>query len=157
MKKIALSLIFTLSLFSSYAQAAGNNSPWYFGIKGGFMDSQGLGDSALNMGLDIGYQHNKHLSTEVELTRTLIDGDTPSGQDWEVDTLSAFATFRSNTKVKLKAKIGITDVDYGNNDNLELSFGLGVGFWAAGGLMEVEYTEIDDGLNFISVGVNYFY
>ena len=121
------------------------------------MDPQGLNDSAVNMGLDIGYQQNRYLSTEVELTRTLIDGDTPSGNNWEVDTLSVFAAFRSRTPVKFKAKIGITDVDYGGNDNFELSFGIGIGFWAAGGLMEIEYTEIDDGLNFISLGVNYFY
>ena len=157
MKKIVLSLLFTLSILSSFAEAAGRNSPWYFGIKGGLMDPQGLGDSALNIGLDIGYQQNKYLSTEVELTSTLIDGDTPSGQNWEVDTLSVFAAFRSRTPVKFKAKIGITNVDYGGNDNLELSFGVGVGFWAGGGLMEIEYTEIDDGLNFISAGVNYFY
>ena len=157
MKKNILSLLCTLLLMSTYTVATAKGTPWYFGIKGGFMDPQGFNDSALNMGFDIGYNQNKYLSTEVELTRTLIDGDTPSGNDWEVDTLSVFAAFRSNTKVKFKAKIGITDVDYGNNDDLELSFGVGIGFWAAGGLMEVEYTEIDDGLNFISLGVNYFF
>lgn len=157
MNKITLSLLCLISLSSTAIQAAGKSTPWYFAIKGGFMDVDGAADSAINMGADVGYRNNKYLSTEVELTKTLIDGDTPSGNDWEVDTLSVFAAFRSNTEVKLKGKIGITNVDYGNDDDLELSFGFGVGFWAGGGLMEIEYTEIDDNLNFISVGVNYFF
>jgi len=157
MKKILPALIILLFLSITTAHSASRSTPWYFGIKGGFMDAGAGSDSAVNMGLDIGYRNNKYLSTEVELTRTLIDGDTRSGNDWEVDTLSAFAAFRSNTEVKLKAKIGFTNIDYGNDDDLELSFGIGLGFWAAGGLMEIEYTEIDDDLEFISLGVNYFF
>ena len=157
MKKIIVSLFCVLSSISFTTEAAGKSTPWYFAIKGGLMSASSLSDDAVNIGADIGYRNNTYLSTEVEITQTLIDGDTPSGNDWEVDTLSVFAAFRSNTKIKLKAKIGITDIDYTGNDDLELSFGIGVGFWAAGGLMEIEYTEIDDDLNFFSVGVNYFF
>lgn len=157
MKKIILSLLCATSLITPCVEAAGKSTPWYFGVKGGLMDADGASDSAVNMGLDVGYRNNKYISTEIELTKTLIDGDTRSGNDWEVDTLSAFAAFRSNTEVKFKAKIGLTNIDYGNDDDLELSFGFGVGFWAAGGLMEIEYTEIDDGLDFFSLGVNYYF
>lgn len=158
MKKTTLILLCITSMVGTgSASAAKNNSPWYFAIKGGLMDADGAADSAVNIGADVGYQNNRYLSTEVELTRTLIDGDTRSGNDWEVDTLSVFAAFRSRTEVKLKAKIGLTNIDYGNDDDLELSFGIGVGFWAAGGLMEIEYTEIDDGLDFFSLGVNYYF
>lgn len=157
MKKAFPALIILLFLSVTTAHGANRSTPWYFGIKGGFMDANTGADNALNMGADIGYRNNKYLSTEIELTRTLIDGDTRSGNDWEVDTLSAFAAFRSNTEVKLKAKIGFTNIDYGNDDDLELSFGIGIGFWAGGGLMEIEYTEIDDDLEFISLGVNYFF
>jgi len=160
MKKIIPGIViaFILPLTGTAVEAASKKgSPWYFAIKGGPMNADGQDDSAINLGADVGYRNNKYLSTEIELTRTLIDGDTRSGNDWEVDTLSAFAAFRSNTPVKFKAKIGLTDIDYGNDDDLELSFGIGVGFWATGGLMEIEYTELDDGLNFISLGVNYFF
>jgi len=157
MRKYFPALIILLLLSITTAHGANQSTPWYFAIKGGVMDAGTGTDNALNMGLDIGYRNNKFLSTEVELTRTLIDGETRSGNDWEVDTLSAFAAFRSNTEVKFKAKIGFTNIDYGNNDDLELSFGIGIGFWASGGLMEIEYTEIDDDLEFISLGVNYFF
>lgn len=158
MKKHFL-FICTLFLLTAFnVQAADkNNSPLYLGIKGGFVDADGMGDAALNLGLDVGYQVNRHLAAELELTQTLVDGDTPSGRDWDVDTLSVFAAFRSNTKVKFKAKVGLSNFDAGGRSDTELSFGIGVGFWAAGGLMEIEYTELDDGLEFISVGVNYFF
>ena len=159
MKKTALIVLCITSILATNSAIAGKskNSPWYFAIKGGLMDADGTSDSAVNIGADVGYQNNRYLSTEVELTRTLIDGDTRSGNDWEVDTFSVFAAFRSRTEVKLKAKIGLTNIDYGNDDDLELSVGIGVGFWAAGGLMEIEYTEIDDGLDFFSLGVNYYF
>ncbi|MDH5473097.1 MAG: porin family protein [Gammaproteobacteria bacterium] len=135
-------------------------SPWYFAIKGGFMDAgTGIADNAINGGFDIGYQNNRYLATEIEYTRSLIDGETSSGNDWDVDTLSAFASFRSNTKVKFKGKVGLTHIDTGNNDDIEFSMGIGIGFWALGGLTEIEYTELgnDNELNFFSVGVNYYF
>jgi len=130
------------------------------GVIGGFMDAgTGISDNAINGGFDIGYQHNRYLSTEFEYTQTLIDGETNSGNDWEVDTTSVYIAFRSNTKVKFKGKIGLSNIDTGNNDDTELSLGIGVGFWALGGLAEIEYTELSDDneLDFLSFGVKYFF
>ena len=157
MKTIIPVWLTLLFIFSGTAQAKG--TPWYFGIKGGFMDANtSLTDSAINGGLDVGYRYNKFLSFEGELTQTFIDGDS-NGNDWEVDTLSGFAAFRSNTKIKFKGKIGFSNIDYGGNDDTELSMGIGVGFWALGGLAEVEYTQLGDDpdLDFLSFGVNYFF
>ena len=154
-----LSLVILLALFSSPAVQA-KNSPWYLGLVGGFMDGGGgISDSAINGGFNLGYQHNRYLSSEFEYTRTFIDGETNSGNDWEVDTLSIFAALRSNTEIKLKGRIGFTDIDYGGNSDTELSIGFGIGFWALGGLTEIEYTEIsdDDELSFLSIGVKYFF
>ena len=157
------SIVFFCSIFLLTAfnvEAAGKkskSSPFYMAIKGGFVDSDAIGDSAVNIGFDLGYRHNTYLSTELELTDTNIEGDTPSGRDWNVDTLSVFAAFRSNTAVKLKGKVGLTNINSNGVGDTELSFGIGVGFWASGGLMEIEYTELDDGLDFYSIGVNYFF
>lgn len=158
MKRITTACLISLLAISSFAY--GKGSPWYMGIKGGFMDAgTGITDNAINAGLDIGYQHNRYLSTEAELTRTFIEGETNSGNDWEVDTLSVFAALRSNTKVKLKGKIGLSNIDTGRNDDTELSLGIGIGFWALGGLAEIEYTQLsdDEDLDFFSFGVNYFF
>ena len=158
MNKSLLACLLLLTL-STQAQAA-SGSPWYMGVIGGFMDrGDGLSDSAINGGFNIGYRNNRYLSTEFEYTRTILDGDTPSGNDWEVDTISLYAAFRTNTRVKFKGKVGITNIDGGSGDDTEISMGFGIGFWAAGGLAEIEYTEVNDDnqLDFISIGVKYFF
>lgn len=159
MKKIILICLLTV-LTTSTAYARGSNSPWYVGVIGGFMDAgNGIADDAINGGFDLGYKFNRYVAGEVELTSTFIDGETRNGNDWEVDTTSFFVAFRSNTEVKLKGKIGITNIDTGNNDDTELSLGIGVAFWALGGLTEIEYTNISDDyeLDFLSFGVKYFF
>lgn len=140
------------------AVAKGNNSPLYFAIKGGFMDAGGgIADSPINVGVDVGYQWGRYMSTEIEYTSSIVDGETASGNDFDITTFSAFAAFRTATPVKFKFKAGLTDIDGGGVSDIEFSYGFGIGFWSAGGLMEVEYTVIDDGLDFISMGVNYFF
>lgn len=156
MKKIFLILVVALMPYSVYAK--GKNSPLYFALKGGLMDiGTGAGDSAINAGVDVGYQWGRYMSTEIEYTSSIVKGDTPSGNDFDITTFSAFAAFRSRTAIKFKAKAGLTDIDGGGLSDIEFSYGLGLGFWSGGGLMEIEYTVIDDGLDFISLGVNYFF
>ncbi|MDH5423599.1 MAG: outer membrane beta-barrel protein [Gammaproteobacteria bacterium] len=153
MKRLLIACL--LSLLA--AQANAKESPFYMAIKAGMLDAgNSATDNAVNAAFDIGYRHNRYLSTEMEYSTTFINGNNSSGNDWSTDVLSVFAALRSNTKVKLKGKIGVSNIE-GGNSGLELSTGIGIGFWAAGGLMEVEYTKLDDGLSFFSVGVNYFY
>jgi len=159
--KQPLVLITILATMLAAGQAQARDTPWYLGIKAGLMDAgPGVTDDAVNAGFDLGYRHNRYLSTEAELTTTVIDGETRSGRDWEVDTLSGFLALRSNTRVKLKGKVGISHVDSGGDDDLGLSYGIGIGFPAAGGLTEIEYTTIDynnEDLDFFSIGVVFFY
>ena len=158
-KKLLIFLLSTLPTFAVHAVNSSNN-PWYVGFLGGFMDGgRGVTDDAINLGLAAGYQINRYFAPELELTRTIVDGETSGGNDWDVDTLSIFAAFRTDTKIKLKAKIGFSDIDTGNTSDTELSLGIGIGFWALGGLTEIEYTELSDDydLEFLSFGVKYFF
>lgn len=151
MKKLSLYAFFLL--LSSQALAA--DSPFYMAIKVGVVEnSGGVNDAAVNTAFDIGYTHNRHLATEVEISRTMINGDN-NGSDWSADSVSVFAALRTRGSVKLKAKIGLTDLE--GDDNFSLATGLGVSYWSLGGLTEIEYTRLDDELYFISFGVNYFY
>lgn len=159
MKKINLILL-TAMLSCPTAYAGMNDTPWYLGIIGAFVDAgAGVTDDAFNGGVELGYKFNQYVSAEGQLTTTLIDGETQGGVDWDVDTLSVYAAFRSDTKVKLKGKIGISSIDTGRADDTELSAGIGVGFWALGGLTEIEYTVLSDDLDleFLSFGVKFFY
>jgi hypothetical protein len=159
MKNIHLILLTAVSCCPA-AYAGKNDTPWYLGIVGGVVDAgAGVTDNAINGGLDVGYKFTQYLSTELQLTTTLIDGETQGGVDWDVDTLSVFAALRSDTKVMLKGKVGISSIDTGSADDTELSIGIGVGFWALGGLTEIEYTVLSDDLDleFLSFGVKFFF
>lgn len=158
-KTLLISLLSVFVAFTAHA-AKRSNSPWYLGFVAGFMDAgRGVTDDAINAGVDAGYQVNRYFAPELQLTRTIVDGETSGGNDWDVDTLSIFAAFRTDTKIKLKGKIGFSDIDIGSNSDTELSLGIGIGFWALGGLTEIEYTELsdDNDLEFLSFGVKYFF
>lgn len=144
-------------LMGAQGVAHARGTPWYVGMKGAVVDAgEGVTDDAVNAGFNLGYRNNRYLSTEIEYTDTVVEGETRSGHDWEVSTLSAFAALRTATPVKLKGKLGVTHIEDGEDD-LEFSYGLGIGFWAAGGLVELEYTEMAEDLEFVSLGVNFFY
>lgn len=160
MKKLFIPLLIALLSISLHAEARGkrHDTPWYLTVKGGLMDHDAAGgDDAVNLGIGGGYRLGGYVSAEFDYTTTFIDGETPSGRDWEVDTLSAYAAMRSNTPVKLKGKMGITNIDTGGKDDWELSVGIGLGFWTSSGLLEVEFTQLGDDLDFFSVGMNIFY
>lgn len=141
--------------------------PLYFGLKAGAMDADAGGfDNASNVGVVIGYKfHEDALGAfiaEGEYTRSFNDGNIAGGDDWDVETLGAYAGYRSAGPWFWKAKAGFTFFDIAVRGAVrgiegdDTSFSVGVG---AGGRLnertgvEVEYTRIDSDLNFLSFGV----
>jgi opacity protein-like surface antigen len=138
----------------------------YAGVKAGFMlaDTENQ-DAAFNIVglfgtqlLDLGPKAGT-LSAEGELSFTLIDGDLPNGNDWDVSTLGAYAVYRSAGDMYLKAKAGLLwrDTNY-DSSFTELSMGIGGGWRINKNMaLEVEYTTIDDNIDMFSVGVNFHF
>lgn len=135
-----------------------------FGAKTGPMqiDGPGFDDDPTNAGVAVGYELGLvlgDLGFEGELTTTMKDGSTTGGGDVSVDTMGLYATYRSPGFIYLKLKTGFTrwDVDYGNlnEDDTATSTGLGIGFSLGLIQFELEYTEIDDDIEFISLGVQF--
>lgn len=162
MNKTHVTLIATLLTMAVAAPAAAQKNPWYIGAKIGQMDIDAGGfDEATNFGFVLGYHllADKHgsLSLEGEYTNSLKDGDIAGGGDWDVETLAAYAAYRTARApgdVFLKAKAGFADAEVsGFADDSGFSFGAGVG-WALSKKadIEFEYTVIEDDLNFLSVG-----
>lgn len=151
---ILLTLIFS---FSTSAYASGLT----FGAKTGPMQVDGLDDDPTNAGVAVGYEVGivlGDLGFEGELTTTMKDGDW-AGNDVSVDTMGLYATYRSPGFLYFKAKTGFTrwDVDYsvGEDDDTVTSMGIGIGFSLGIIQFELEYTEIDDDIEFISLGVQF--
>lgn len=148
-------LLFLFSLLLVMPVQA-KQSPFFMALKMGIVDNgQSISDSAINVAFDVNYSHNQYLATEVEYSSTMINGSTNTGRDWKADSLSVFAALRTKTAIKLKGKIGLVNMD--GNDGLNIATGIGIGYWGMGGLIEIEYTKLDDGITFLSFGVNYFY
>jgi len=146
-------------LIPTSVSASSKSSPFYLAIKGGFMNNGGgLADSPINLGVGGGYQWGTHAATEIEYTNTIVDGDNNgTGNNFSIDTFSAYAAFRTRTPIRVKVKAGLTSINGGGISEFEFSYGLGLGFRQAGTLIEAEYTVIDAGLDFISIGVVIFF
>lgn len=157
MKKIVV-LLFGLApvCFQSTAFA---ESDLYYGGKFGLMlfDPEGYEDP-INAGAVVGYRLWRNLSIEGEVTTSISDGKTKvllTGFDVSVQTLAAFAAYRSPGETFFKAKAGFVnaDVEVGttSNDDTDTAFGLGYGWKTSSDLsFEVEYTVISNDVNFLS-------
>lgn len=133
-----------------------------FGAKTGPMmiDLPGY-DDPTNAGVAVGYEQGivvGDLGAEVEFTTTVSPG-TVNNQDVEIDTVGGYLTYRSPGFLYLKGRMGFVnwDLDYAGvtTDDTNKSVGLGLGFSLALIKIELDYTRIDDDIDFISIGVQF--
>jgi len=156
-----LKIINTLTLFilftlSSMSYAGGLT----FGAKTGPMmfDQSGV-DDPVNAGIAVGSELGVvlgDLGFEGEFTTTMNKGSYAGNNDLSIDTMAIYATYRSPGFIYLKARGGFLryDIKDGKNDTTT-SMGIGVGFSLAVVKIELEYTQIDTDINFVSVGIQF--
>ena len=168
MKRIYLVAVLAICVcFITNVQAA--ESPWYIGVKAGQMmlDADDAGD-ATNAGLVAGYRLSEGdfgtFAIEGEFTTAISKGDiTILGVpcDWDVVTVAMYGVYRSAGDVYFKGKIGVLNEDAtisvaGNSvseSDSGTSFGIGGGFRVGqSGSLEVEYTIIEEDIDFLSIG-----
>lgn len=164
MKRIsAVSLVLTGLLAYGPAGAQQPGNPLYVGAKIGLMDPD-RGDEATNLGVLAGYtlveDSNGAFAVEGEYTRTFDDGEI-AGADWDIETLAAYLAYRTAGDVFLKAKAGYGwwDVNVDRfatrfeDDDWDFTFGAGVGFrFSRKAGLEVEYTVVQEDIDFLSLG-----
>ncbi|KPK40675.1 MAG: hypothetical protein AMJ69_01635 [Gammaproteobacteria bacterium SG8_47] len=123
-------------------------------------DSSNL-DPAWNVGVNLGWRipNYDYFAIEGELTTSLLSGDVKStNDDWTVSNVAAYGVFRAGSpKVMFKGKLGLgywdLRVDDGpDDDGVDLTAGVGVDIALGGGLLEIEYTQIEPDLAFITAG-----
>ena len=146
---IAISTLFLLT--PAFAAEPGK-SHIFFGAKGGFMKPDGKNnDSAFNIGVVMGQGMTKYFSWEAELNASLSDGKVGSA-DWDISNIAGYAVYRSPGKIGFKAKAGLTYWDTPNDNGTSLTMGIGAGFkMGKSGMLDVEYTQVDDFVDYISV------
>jgi len=155
--------IVCLLLVSSAVQAAGK--PWRLGVHGGIMDQDVSGlDNAMNAGVGFGYDFGR-FALEGMYSTSLSKGDARIGSltgDWDVSVLAAYGVCRTLGQYYLKAKVGYLNEDVkisvssasssGSDSGASFGFGGGVRF-GQGHSAELEYTVIEENINFISLAV----
>lgn len=155
--KPALFIAFTFLLISTHIQAEGLT----FGAKGGPMQLDvSDADDPINAGVAIGYEFGVALGDlgfEGEFTTTVKDGKI-GGKELNIDTVGAYATYRSPGVVYFKGRIGYVGWDAAQSlgdsaDDTSASYGLGLGLSLKVIKFELEYTQIDDDIDFISLGI----
>ncbi|MGD8642130.1 MAG: hypothetical protein PVF34_05915 [Gammaproteobacteria bacterium] len=136
-----------------------------FGAKAGPMvfDPPGNVDisDATNAGVAVGWEQGivvGDLGVEAEFTTT-IDKGKIFNQDLEIDTFGGYVTYRSPGFIYLKGRMGFTNWEVSSggvtDDDTSESIGVGLGFSLALIKFELDYTRIDDDIDFISIGVQF--
>jgi len=132
-----------------------------FGAKAGPMlvDAPNV-DDPLNAGVNIGYEIGigfGDLGFEGEFTTTVKEGELDMVK-FNIDTGAAYLTYRSPGFVYFKGRAGYLgwDADFnlnGKDDGKSASYGLGLGFSLKVIKLELEYTQIEENVDFVSLGI----
>ena len=157
-RQIKLYILLALSslLMASPAVADG----WIFGANTGTMqvDVAGVGNPT-NIGFMAGYEIGVgvgDIAFEGEVTRTLSAGSS-SGGDVEIDTEALYVAFRTAGPVYFKGRMGTLQeevrIGSGSFTDSGTSIGLGVGFSLALIQLELDITQIETDVTYLSVGV----
>ena len=134
----------------------------YVGVQAGSMNHDGSGfDGANNLGVTLGYEFLNvalgDIAIEGGYTNTVDKGNAPAG-DWEIETLAAYGVFRTAGRLYLKAKGGVVRSNIKeslqSNTSTELSAGIGGGFSVGIAQFELEYTRIEEDVDFVSLTLN---
>ncbi|MEQ1879939.1 MAG: outer membrane beta-barrel protein [Burkholderiales bacterium] len=99
----------------------------------------------------LGKRIEGNVSWEADASLTLSDGKRGQ-QDWSVTSLAGYAVYRTNTPIQVKAKLGVALWDDDFDDDLSLAAGIGLGFRLGAGTLDVEFTQINDHTDFVTVG-----
>lgn len=150
------------ALLAGVAFAPVAAADWFFGAKTGPMmiDVPGFSDPT-NAGVMVGHEWGVgvgDVGVQGELTASIDDGSFV-GNAVDVDTQAVYGVFRSAGPIYFIAKAGVLreDVTVGPLSDSESgsSVGLGVGFSIGLAQFEVEYTQIEDDIDFLSVGIRF--
>lgn len=158
LKKMAAAALLTAGVASAPAAMA----DMYFGVNAGSMliDVAGV-DDPTNVGVLIGKEWGVavgDIGVQAEFTTTINDGDF-YGHDVSINTQAIFGAFRTAGPIYLIAKAGLLreDVEIGwvSEDDTGLAAGIGVGFSVGVAQLELEYTQVEEDVGYLSLGVRF--
>jgi len=152
MKKLLLLVAIGVALVSSGAHAQSTDQ-LMFGGKVGFAKPHGSSnDSGLNIAGVLGKRIQGNVYWEAELSLNVVDGEVGNNNDWGVNSIAGYGVYRTEGHVHLKAKLGVAYWDDDFDDGTSLTAGIGIGITTGKGVIDVEYTQINESTDYITVG-----
>lgn len=144
----------------SLGLAQGAQADWYFGANTGPMmiDLPGY-DDPTNAGLLLGHEWGVVLGDiglQGEFTTSIDDGAV-GGQDVSVSTQALYGVFRSAGPFYLIGKVGMLreEVEIGGHSETDTGASVGAGLGISLGIarIELEYTQIESDIAYVSLGL----
>lgn len=155
MKNILMALGLIAVVTSPAAMAQGfNTKGLMFGGTVGLAKPHGPdSESGVTIGGRLAQPLRGNVSWEADVNFSVIDGEVGSNKDWDISSVAAYGVYRSEGDIHLKGKLGLaySDDDFDDNDT-SLSAGIGLGFRLGGGILDVEYTQINTNADYVTVG-----
>ena len=124
-----------------------------FGGTAGIMKPHGSdNENGLTIGGRLGKELQNGFSAEADLNLGIVDGELGSNRDYSINSIAAYGVWRSQGDVHFKAKVGVSYWDDDLDNDFNLAGGVGIGIRMGVGVIDVEYTQINDYVDYVTVG-----
>ncbi|HKB81986.1 MAG TPA: outer membrane beta-barrel protein [Burkholderiales bacterium] len=152
MKKILMAFGMIAAMLSCPAMAQ-STTGLMFGGTVGFTKPHGSdNDSGTTIGGRFGKQIQGNVSWEADVNLGVTDGAIGTNRDWNINSVAVYGVYRTDGDIHLKAKLGVAYWDDDFDHDTSLSAGIGVGFRMGRGILDVEYTQINSYVDYVTVG-----
>ena len=152
MKKILMAFGLIAAMLSTAAFAQVTNGLMFGGMAGFTKPHGSENDAGVTIGARLGKQIQGNFSWEADLNLGIIDGKIGTNQDWSINSVAGYGVYRTDGDIHLKAKLGVAYWDDDFDHDTSLSAGIGIGFRMGRGILDVEYTQVNDYVDYITVG-----
>jgi opacity protein-like surface antigen len=152
MKKILMAFGLIAAILSSAAMAQSTNGLMFGGTVGFTKPHGSDNDSGMTIGGRLGKQIQGNFSWEADLNLGIVDGEIGANKNWNINSVAAYGVYRTDGDIHLKAKLGVAYWDDDFDHDTSLSAGIGIGFRIGRGVLDVEYTQINNYVDYFTVG-----
>ena len=152
MKKILMAFGLIAAILSSAAMAQSTNGLMFGGTAGSTKPHGSDNASGMTIGGRLGQQIQGNFSWEADLNLGIVNGEIGANKDWNINSVAAYGVYRTDGDIHLKAKLGVAYWDDDFDHDTSLSAGIGIGFRIGRGVLDVEYTQINNYVDYFTVG-----
>jgi hypothetical protein len=152
MKKILMALGLIAALGSSTAMAQSMKGLMFGGMVGFAKPHGSDSSSGVTIGGRLGQNIQGNVSWEADVNLGVSDGEIGTDHSYSINSGAVYGVFRTEGDIHLKAKLGVGYWDDDFDHDTSLTAGIGIGLRIGRGILDVEYTQINSYVDYITVG-----